>query len=88
MHIFTLIVDVSCLPHIVCAIEGSSQVLTFKNEESINYRPIEKAPWKNRLLSRFTIHVQLHINNVTFEDEGYYGISSIHDVIALQVFSK
>lgn len=78
----------SCPPHTVCAIEGSSQVLTFKNNESINYRPIEKGPWKNRLLSRFTIHVQLHINNVTFEDEGYYEINSVHDVIALHVFSR
>lgn len=71
----------------VCAIKGSSTVLSFIIIVPVLYSPIGKRRW-GRKQRNLTITVDLYIHNVTFEDEGYYGIFEIYAVTALQVSSK
>ncbi|CAC5385855.1 unnamed protein product [Mytilus coruscus] len=73
----------------VCAIKGSSPLLKFKLEVSVYYNQIEERPLgrKHLILSNFTIHVDLHIYNVTPEDEGYYRCN-VFDWIKLEVYIK
>lgn len=92
MFILILIVDASCplpKPQTVCAIKGSSQVLSFIMEKSMYFRPIEETTSRHRL-SNYTIHVKIKINNVTFQDEGNYGMYTFYvpTVIVLHVSSK
>ncbi|VDI21745.1 Hypothetical predicted protein [Mytilus galloprovincialis] len=56
-------------------------------EKSIYYSPIEKPAWNHRQ-GNYTIHVQIKINNVTSQDEGYYEMYNIHgpDWIELHVY--
>ncbi|CAC5421334.1 unnamed protein product [Mytilus coruscus] len=59
----------------VCAIEGSSSILSFIFEGPLYYSSIKDGPFlgsKSRRLSNFTIRVDLHIYNVTSKDEGLY----------------
>lgn len=93
VYIPILIVDKSCqslAPDLVCAINGSSAVLTFKTKATFCYKPVEE--WntrrcKHRILSNFTMHVDFY-NNITLANGGYYHFFNLFDPIILQVSSK
>ncbi|CAC5385445.1 unnamed protein product [Mytilus coruscus] len=59
----------------VCAVKGSSSILTFIMKGSVHYRKINEAHYlgrKSRRFSNFKIHIDHHIFDVPYTDEGYY----------------
>ncbi|CAC5391385.1 unnamed protein product [Mytilus coruscus] len=69
--------DTSCRAiEYACAIDGSLSILTFIIKGPVYYSTIKEGPYRgsqSQRFSNFTIHIDLHIYNVTPEDEGIYG---------------